>query len=130
MELYQQIFSLLGGILLIFRVWICEIKLKEELDYRRHFLSRYISYFVMSCWMYGFENMSLNMIWVSVVPVLWIGFFLWDMRFYRQIFGKNCPEEWKEKKIWLIIERMTLHPPIVILGLIPFIFDFGVHFVT
>jgi hypothetical protein len=65
--------------------------------------------------------MSLNMIWVSVVPVLWIGFFLWDMRFYKQIFGKDCPDEWKEKRMWLIFERLTLHPPIVILGLIPFI---------
>jgi len=41
-----------------------------------------------------------------------------------QIFSKKCPEEWKEKKIWLIIERLTLHPPIVIIGLFPFIFNF------
>lgn len=128
MELYQQIFSLIGCFLLLFRLWLCEEKLKNELDFRRHFLSRFISYFVMACWMFGFENMSLNMIWVSVVPVLWIGFFLWDIRFYREIFGKNCPETWKEKKFWLILERLTLHPPIIIVGLLPFIFDFQ-HFV-
>ncbi|MHA1727633.1 MAG: hypothetical protein ACTSWY_02745 [Promethearchaeota archaeon] len=117
------VLSIIGCIGLVFRLWLCEVYLKEELSFKKNYLSRTISYLVLIGWIYGLQNMTFNLLWASVTPVLWVGFFLWDMRFYRQILAKNNKElhpEWQEKKAWLLIERITLHPPIIILGLIPF----------
>jgi hypothetical protein len=60
--------------------------------------------------------------WMGVIPVLCVAAIMWDVRFYREMFGKHRPPEWEEKKGWLFLERLSLHPPIIIPGLIPYFF--------
>jgi hypothetical protein len=104
----------------LFRLWLCEIKLKDELGFRKNYLSRSISYFVIICWVFDLQSMIFNVMWMGVIPVLCVAAIMWDVRFYKEAFGKNTPPEWEEKKTWLVLERLTLHPPIIIPGLIPF----------
>jgi hypothetical protein len=39
---------------------------------------------------------------------------IWDINFYRRV---NTQPYWSTKKGWAILERSTLHPPVVILAL-------------
>jgi hypothetical protein len=50
---------------------------------------------------------------VVAFPILLITS-IWDVNFYRRF---NTQEYWKKNRLWAILERMTLHPPVVIIAL-------------
>jgi hypothetical protein len=112
MEL-QHIISILGVIVLIFRIWLTEFKLAEELQFRRHYLSRIVNYYLIIGLIFNFHNPIFNAIIIVCFPVMIITS-IWDIYFFRQLknrvyFTKNHG--------WLILERSTLHPPMLIAGL-------------
>ncbi|MHA1672707.1 MAG: hypothetical protein ACTSYI_03685 [Promethearchaeota archaeon] len=117
-------FSIIGLLYFTFRLWLDEVKLRNELDFRRRYLSRITNYFFAIAMIYNFESMVFNMILSTSMIALWVAFFRWDFRFYKRfLYGgeiASIPVETRSQKVWMIIERLTLHPPILIIGTIPF----------
>ena len=117
-------YSIIGLLYLTFRLWLDEVKLRKELDFRRRYLSRIANYCFSIAMIYNFESMVFNMIVSTSMIALWFAFFRWDFRFYKRFRTggeiASIPVETKSQKVWMIIERLTLHPPILIMGSIPF----------
>ncbi|MHA1796356.1 MAG: hypothetical protein ACTSUK_09590 [Promethearchaeota archaeon] len=116
--------SIIGLLYLIFRLWLDEIKLAKELDFRRRYLSRFANYFFAIALIYNLQNMVFNMIVITSMPAIWVAFLRWDIRFYKRfkkgISVSSIPLETKAQRVWMIIERLTLHPPMLAFGTIPF----------
>lgn len=108
----------LGIIFLLFRIWIVEVKLKEELLFRRRYFSRFFAYYTCLALVFGLSAYPLNIMVIIAFPILVVTS-VWDVNFYRRF---NTQEYWAKKKRWAILERSTLHPPVVILALF-FIFN-------
>lgn len=116
--------SVIGLLYLIFRLWLDEVKLGKELDFRRRYLSRFANYFFSIAMIYSFQNMVFNMIMITSMPAIWVAFLRWDVRFYKRFKNgipvSSIPLETKSQKVWMIIERLTLHPPMLVVGSIPY----------
>jgi hypothetical protein len=107
------ILPLFGSLFLIFRVWITEIRLEEQLgDYRR-FISRFGSYFYCIALILNLENELFNFIFVSTFPLITIAFLTFDVPFFLK-FHKEENDLSKKDVIWLYGERILLHPPMLI----------------
>ncbi len=105
--------SILGWIMLIFRIWLAEFKLKDELQFRRHYLSRFVNLYMWIALILNLESYTFNLIVITCFPVMIVTSF-WDIKFYTN-FKKR--DYWEKNKMWLLVERLTLHPPMLILGL-------------
>ncbi|MHA1819797.1 MAG: hypothetical protein ACTSU2_12385 [Promethearchaeota archaeon] len=120
----DYLIPLIGCFGLIFRIWLTEVKLRKELDFRRYYLSRIVNICLFIAMIYNFESMTFNMILVTSTPILMVASIFWDTRFYKRL---PKVEQWQEKKNWLLLERVTLHPPILILGIIPYFSSWFPH---
>jgi hypothetical protein len=114
----------IGGIIfLLFRLWLDEIKLSKELDFRRRYLSRFSNYYFTLAMIFNFQVMAFNMILTTSLIALWVGFFNWDIKFYKRLYTgglvSSIPIETTAQKVWMTIERLTLHIPILVFGTIP-----------
>lgn len=116
--------ALCGMAFLVFRLWLDEMKLRKELDFRRRYLSRISNYCFSIALIYNFQNMAFNMILTTSMLALWVAFFRWDWRFYKRFktggVVSSIPLETRSQRVWMIIERLTLHPPILFFGTRPF----------
>lgn len=108
-----MILTILGFALLIFRLWIVEIKLKEELQFRRRYFSRFFAYYACLALLFGLQSYPFNIIMIIAFPIL-IVTSVWDINFYRRF---NSQEHWQKNRKWGVIERITLHPPVVIIAI-------------
>ena len=108
-----MILNILGLALLIFRIWVVESKLKEELQFRRRYFSRFFAYYACLAMIFGLQSYPLNIIIMVAFPIL-IVTSVWDVNFYRRF---NTQEYWKKNRRWAIVERLTLHPPVVIIAI-------------
>ena len=118
--------SIIGSMFLIFRIWLCEVRLKDILDFRRHFLSRFASYYFCITLILSFESPIFNFITISSLPLLSIAFLTFDMPFFIKYKKENELQENKLNKRdvnWLYIERILLHPPIILANLVIYIMD-------
>lgn len=98
---------------LAFRLWLVERKLVDELQFRRRYLSRIINYY---CWLalaFQLQLKPANWVVVAAFPILLVTS-VWDFRFYRRYPGRTY---WQKNRRWMLLERLTLHPPLLILGL-------------
>ncbi|MHA1746723.1 MAG: hypothetical protein ACTSWW_12040 [Promethearchaeota archaeon] len=102
----------LGIFFLIFRIWITEFKLREELQFRRHYLSRFLNYYYGVALLWGFTANLFNFILIADWLPMIIAFIGWDMPFFIKFKRRSY---WKNEKnrVWLLIERATLHPPMI-----------------
>ncbi|MHA1727634.1 MAG: hypothetical protein ACTSWY_02750 [Promethearchaeota archaeon] len=114
---YISFFPIIGAFFLIFRLWICENKLKDILGSRRSYLSRFINYYYFIAMVLNFESDIFNLILVNSLPLLIIGFFINDIPAYYK-FGKQYKDLEFSKKCWVLAEGLTLHPPMIITGII------------
>ena len=101
--------SLCGAICVIFRIWVTEVKLRGELGNKRGHTSRFISLYFFIAMLLNFENNVFTMISVIGAPAMLMAFFAFDVPYYI----KDAPLI-QEKKFWLILERLTMHPPSII----------------
>jgi hypothetical protein len=108
------IVSLLGVAFLLFRMWLCEYKLKDELEFRRHYLSRILSYYTALVIAFNFENLILNYIITSTVAVTVVSLIGWDAPFFKKFSSRTY---WKKNHGWLIVERLTMHIPMLIVAI-------------
>lgn len=104
---------IIGAIGLIFRVWLVEFKLEEELQFRRHYLSRILNFYFFIAMILNFENSYFNFFINCEIYVITVSFLGWDTLFFYKF---NRRTYWKKNHGWLIIERLTLHIPIIIVG--------------
>ncbi|TFG27481.1 hypothetical protein EU528_12800 [Candidatus Thorarchaeota archaeon] len=110
---YLEIISILGISFLLFRIWIVEYKLKEELKFRRRYFSRFFAYYTCLALAFGLAAYPFNIMVIVAFPIL-IVTSVWDVNFYRKF---NTQEYWAKKRKWAILERITLHPPVVVVAI-------------
>lgn len=103
----------LGVILLIFRIWLVEIKLIEELQFRRRYFSRFFAYYNCLSLALGLTAYPFNIMVMLAFPILLVTS-IWDINFFRRFRSQTY---WTKNRRWVLIERLTLHPPIVILAI-------------
>ncbi len=106
---------LLGSLYLILRLWLVEFKLKEELEFRRHYLSRMLAYFTGLVILFDYKNMLMNFIIISALPVVIVSIMGWDSLFFVKFKKRTY---WKKNKGWLIVERLTMHFPMATVGIL------------
>jgi hypothetical protein len=113
------ILAVFGFTLLIFRIWLVEIKLKEELQFRRRYFSRFFAYYACLALAFELTAIPFNIIVMVAFPIL-IVTSVWDINFYRRL---NTQPYWLARKRWAILERLTLHPPVAILAIYMIVTD-------
>ncbi len=110
---YTEIFIAVGVSMLIFRIWLVEFKLPNELQFRRRYFSRFFSYYTFLALAFGLSLYPLNVMVMIAFPILLVTS-IWDINFYRKF--KHQPY-WGKNIRWALIERLTMHPPVVIVAL-------------
>ncbi|MCP4764284.1 MAG: hypothetical protein GY870_21095 [archaeon] len=103
---------------LSFRIWLCEYKVKNELEYRRYYISRIISYIMYIGFIFSNSLMIFNIILVCVWPGFIGAFLIRDLKFLSKIDVFEIPQD---KKNWLVIERLTMHIPNIVFGILPYL---------
>jgi hypothetical protein len=103
----------LGIAFLIFRIWIVEFKLEEELQFRRRYFSRFFSYYTCLALVFSLRLWPFNVMVMVAFPILVVTS-VWDINFFRRV---NYQDYWKTNLRWGIIERSTLHPPVVVVAI-------------
>ncbi len=102
-----------GITFLLFRIWIVEVKLVDELEFRRRYFSRFFAYYTALALACGLLFFPFNIMVMLAFPILVVTS-IWDINFYRRF---NSQPYWKKNKRWLIVERVTLHPPVVLVAI-------------
>jgi hypothetical protein len=110
---FHEIAVFIGITLLLFRVWLVEIKLPEELQFRRRYFSRFFAYYTCLALAFGLSLYPLNIIVMVAFPILLVTS-IWDINFYRRF---NSQTYWTKNRRWVLIERLTMHPPVVLVAL-------------
>ncbi|MCP4760965.1 MAG: hypothetical protein GY870_04225 [archaeon] len=114
----MEFFFIISGIIfLIFRIWIGEFRLKNLLEYRRHFISRIGSYYYCFTLIFAFKSEIFNLVLLISLPLQLISLLTLDMNFFIKFWKENTDVENKEKFL-LYLERVLLHPPLVITSII------------
>ncbi|MHA1520896.1 MAG: hypothetical protein ACTSRK_12000 [Promethearchaeota archaeon] len=101
------ILQIAGAMALLFRLWLCEFKLKKDLGGKRSHTSRFINYYFLIAMCLDFQNNLMTLLTILTAPAMVMAFLFFDIPFYIQ----DCRRP-MENKGWLIIERLTLHPPV------------------
>ncbi|MHA1612572.1 MAG: hypothetical protein ACTSVZ_09015 [Promethearchaeota archaeon] len=101
------ILQIAGAMALVFRLWLCEFKLKKDLGGKRGHTSRFINYYFLIAMCLDFQNNLMTLLTIVTAPAMVMAFLFFDIPFYIQ----DCRRP-MENKGWLIIERLTLHPPV------------------
>lgn len=107
-----EILLIPGFLLLLFRAWLVEVKLQDELQFRRRYFSRFFSYYTCLALAFGLGAFPLNIMVMIAFPILLVTS-IWDINFYRRFRFQSY---WTKNRRWLIVERITLHPPVVMVA--------------
>jgi hypothetical protein len=109
-----------GAIGIFFRYWVTNIKLKDGLEHRRFHLSRILALLYFVAMALEFDNNMFTLIVVGALPTMVAAFLFYDITFYRNIFRKDwftrleIKEEFVSDRIWIFMERITMHIPMII----------------
>jgi hypothetical protein len=107
---FNLVLSCTGIIWLVFRIWLPYYKVKDELEFRQMYISRFTNIFAACMLIAGGEAGFLNCILFASFPAIAILSLIYDIPFYTK-FSKRT--YWKKNKYWVLIERITLHPPVL-----------------
>ncbi len=101
-----------GIIYFVFRFWLTEYQIAEELGFKRFYISRMINLYFAVALILDLHNMIFNIIIFASSPIVLVTMF-WDWKFYfKSIRGNGAmPKKW-----WQFAERITLHVPILCAG--------------
>ncbi|UCE11119.1 MAG: hypothetical protein JSW61_04055 [Candidatus Thorarchaeota archaeon] len=108
----KVIISIIGMAFLVFRVWIVEFKLTEQLQFRRRYFSRFFSYYTCLALSMDLGFWPFNVMVMVAFPIL-IVTSIWDINFMRRF---KSQEHWAKTWRWGLLERITLHPPVVLVA--------------
>ena len=113
---------ILGTGFMIYRFWISHYHLKDLLDYERFFTSRILVLYAAIACIFNYSTIIFNLIIIAAYPMMVFCFFYWDVPFLLKIIQEKpiLPEtiviQKSSLKLWLILERFTVHLPIIIIG--------------
>ncbi|MBN2155301.1 MAG: hypothetical protein JW776_04610 [Candidatus Lokiarchaeota archaeon] len=110
---YRWYLTVIGSLFLGFRIWLSFFKLRDELGFRRFYVSRFVNIYTCLMMVAGGSVKFLNCIVAACFPAMIITT-IWDISFYRRFKDRTY---WKKNRKWVIVERITLHPPTQILGI-------------
>lgn len=108
----------LGFAYLILRIYLVEFKVKSVLGGQIRFLSRFLAYYTAIAICFNFKHMLFNFIVVGSLPMISIVFFTHDLKFFFELHKEINPKEKSKMYYTLLLERLTLHIPLIISGLI------------
>lgn len=114
MEIFDYLFIVLGAFGIIFRIWLVQFKLKDELEFRKDYVSRYMSVYFFIAMALQFQNELFNLIVATALPLMLVSFIGWDTLFFYKFKKRTY---WEKNHGWLIVERLTMHPPMLIVAL-------------
>jgi hypothetical protein len=117
----QYLFPFLGAIGFIFRWWLVQYKLKDELAIDRGHLSRVLVYVLCLALLLDFAANVFSLIVVTALPTMVMAFLWFDIPFYRHTI--MIDPLYQKNKVWAIVERLTLHPPMIIAGVYLYVLD-------
>jgi hypothetical protein len=103
----------LGIAFLIFRLWITEVKLRKELGRRTKHLSRFLSYYLCLSLAFNFKSILFNSVVAGALPMMIISLFTLDYGFFFKAYKILRNDIGLNKARWALIERITLHIPLV-----------------
>ena len=110
--------SIIGILFLGFRLWLVEGKCKEWLGVRRRFFSRMETYYMCIAIIFQLRSITFNALIIQFIPSMIFISVWFDILFLVNI-KKDAITKLNLKPVdtfWLIVERVTLHVPIIILG--------------
>jgi hypothetical protein len=107
---YDLILSIIGIIWLVFRIWLPFYKVKDELEFRQMYISRFTNLFAACMLIAGGEAVFLNCLLFASFPAIAILTLIYDIPFYTKFSKRSY---WKKNKYWVLLERITLHPPVL-----------------
>ena len=110
------LFMVCGLIGFVFRLWICEKKLKHLLQFRSLYLSRILAYFYFIAMIFAWRSIILNVIVVVGMPLMAFSIFLLDVPFFWQF--REAKNRIPGYNGWILLERFTLHIPTTITAVI------------
>ncbi len=106
------VFPVCGTIFLLFRLWLCEWHLRDLLKGKRAHTSRFCSYYLAIAMILNIEPNVFTLISVVSAPAMVMASLAFDVPFLFFNEGRrDIP-----KKSWQIIERLTMHLPIILFG--------------
>ena len=108
-----EIVIALGVAFLLFRIWLVEAKLADELQFRRRYFSRFFTYYTGFALVFGLSFYPFNVMVMIAFPIILVTS-IWDINFYRRFRTQTY---WTKNRRWVLVERLTLHPPVVIVAL-------------
>ena len=106
--------GIVGWVMLIFRLWLVEVKLKDKLPVGRRYVSRTANYMYWFSLIYEFKCLGANLVIFYGTPVFIAIFFKWDLFFYRYYKKRT---DWHDETFWIFTERLTMHPPMIGIGI-------------
>lgn len=110
--------TIIGIIFLAFRLWLVESKCKDWLGTRRRFFSRMETYYMCIALIFQLRSITFNALIIQFIPSMIFISVWFDILFLVNI-KKDAISKMNLKPMdtfWLIVERVTLHVPIIILG--------------
>jgi len=110
---FHEFAAVIGIPLLLFRIWVVEVKLSEELQFLRRYFSRFFAYYTCLALAFGLSLYPFNVIVMVAFPILVVTS-IWDINFYRRF---NSQTYLTKNRRWMLIERTTMHPPVVLVAI-------------
>jgi len=115
----MEIFPICGILFLLFRFWLCEGYLRDILKNKRGHTSRFISYYFGIAMLLNFDVNVFTLISVFSTGAMIFALVAFDVPF---IFFNDAQQK-IPKKVWQIIERLTMHIPPIIFGVYYYLFS-------
>ncbi len=124
MNVFLMILGVVGFAL---RIWLTEFRLTAILGDERHFNSRLLTLYGFATLIFDLQVEPLNLVLVGALPMMFLMFFRYDVPFFLKLVQRKplitahtptteLPFS-PATNFWLIIERLTLHLPIIFIGL-------------
>jgi len=107
---YNLLLSVIGILWFVFRIWLPFYKVKSELEFRQMYISRFTNLFAACMLIAGGEARFLNCILFASFPAIAILTLIYDIPFYSKFKKRTY---WEKNKYWVLLERITLHPPVL-----------------
>jgi hypothetical protein len=117
---------ILGCVGFLLRLWLTNFRLSTILGDERRFNSRLLTQYGFIALIFNLEVDPLNLVIVGALPMMVIMLFRYDLPFFLKLVqGKSIitphmrPDVVPlppKTKLWLVVERLTLHLPIIFIG--------------
>ena len=108
----NYLFIVFSIVFLILRIWLVEIRLKDQLGPKRRYLSRMGILLFPLALSSNFSINVLNFLILLAAPTDTIAFIIYDIpEIYSCLKAKENKLNWG----WLVLERVSMHVPVIVM---------------